>query len=283
LNPWESYNEQSGGDVITKRAARWSKLALLSSGVLALAGATITPGYAATDIEVYLLNALPGNASTPRLLDVAIDGKTVAEKATTGAVLPPVKGKPGSKVTFTENGTTIGVTTIKTKAPSKAFVVEHLRATQEDDPVAEEFTVKKVNVPSGKAWLEFSNVAATSLPLDFRVRDRPRDPYVVLFENVANGKTSSSGVQLTAGTYKVSLVPTTQTKPVLCCTDDLTVEGGKMTIVFAFGNQATNTINIAVAQLDAGTTGSERPTEVNTGTGGQAINDGPSFEVDLVR
>jgi hypothetical protein len=276
LNPWESYNEQSGGNVITKRAARWSKLALLTSGVLALAGATITPGYAAAGVDIYLVNGLAPVSSTPRLLDVAIDGKTVAEKVTTGAVLPPVKGKTGSKVTFMENGAAIGVTTITTKAPSKAFVVEHLLADLESDPVAEEFTVKPVKVPSGKAWLEFSHVAATT-PLDFRVKN------LVLFENIRNGEISSPGLQVTAATYKVSLTPTTQTKPVLCCRDDLTLEGGKITVVFAFGNPATNTMNIAVGQLDAGTSGSDMPSEVNTGTGGQAIGDGPSLVVNLAR
>lgn len=260
--------------MITKRAARWSKLALLTSGVLALAGATITPGYAATETEIYIVNAL--DPSTPRLLDVAIDGKTVAPQVRPGVVLPPFKGKPGSKVTFMENGATIGLATIKTKAPSKAFVVEHLLADPASDPVAEEFTVKSVKVPSGKGWLEFSNVAATT-PLDFRVKDQ------VLFENFRNGEISSPGLQVTAATYKVSITPTGQTKPVLCCTDDLTIEGGKITVVFAYGNRQTNSVNIAVGQLDADTTGSAEPSEVNTGTGGQAIGDGPSLDVNLVR
>ena len=262
--------------MISKRAARWSKLALLTSGVLALAGATITPSYAATETDIYAMNGLATDPSTPRLLDVAIDGKTVAPKVRPGVVLGPFKGKPGSKVTFTENGAAIGVTTIKTKAPSKAFVVEHLLANPASDPVADEFTVRPVKVPSGKAWLEFSNVAATT-PVDFRVKNQE------LFENFANGEISSPGLQVTAATYKVSIVPTEDTQPVLCCGDDLTVEGGKMTIVFAFGNRATNSVNIAVAQLDAGTTGSEPPSEVNTGTGGQAIGDGPSLDVNLAR
>jgi len=241
-----------------------------------LAGATITPGYAATETDIYAMNGLATDPSTPRLLDVAIDGETVAPKVMPGVVLGPFKGKPGSKVTFMENGAIIGVTTIKTKAPSKAFVVEHLLADLESDPVAEEFTVKTVKVPSGKAWLQFSNVAATS-PLDFRVKDQ------VLFENIRNGEISSPGLQVTAATYKVSLTLTTQTQPVLCCRDDLTLGGGKITVVFAFGNPATNTMNIAVGQLDAGMSGSEMPAEVNTGTGGQAIGDGPSLDVNLAR
>ena len=43
------------------------------------------------------------------------------------------------------------------------------------------------------------------------------------------------------------------------------------------------TMNVAVHVLDAGTTGSEQPSEVNTGTGGQAVGDGPSLAVNLVR
>jgi hypothetical protein len=275
LNPWASYIEQNGGNVITKRATRWSKLALLTSGVLALAGATITPGYAAIATDIYLVNALPA----PRILDVAIDGNTVAPQVGPGVVLPPVKGKPGSKVTFMENGVPIGMVTIKTKAPSKAFVVEHLQANPESDPVAEEFTVKPVKVPSGKGWLEFSNVAATT-PLDFGLKELgSQDRNKVLFKNFRNGEISDPGLQVTAATYKVSITPTVQTKPVLCCADDLTIEGGKITVVFAFGNS----VNIAVGQLDARTTGSAEPSEVNTGTGGQAIGDGPSLDVNLVR
>jgi hypothetical protein len=35
--------------------------------------------------------------------------------------------------------------------------------------------------------------------------------------------------------------------------------------------------------ITAGTTGSEEPSEVNTGTGGQAVGDGPSLAVNLAR
>jgi hypothetical protein len=35
--------------------------------------------------------------------------------------------------------------------------------------------------------------------------------------------------------------------------------------------------------LTATTTGSRKPSEVNTGTGGQAVGDGPALEVNLAR
>ena len=65
-------------DVITKRAARWSKLALVAAGVLGLAGLTISPSYAANDTEIYIVQGVPGKD-----LDVAIDGESVAEDVKT--------------------------------------------------------------------------------------------------------------------------------------------------------------------------------------------------------
>ena len=42
-------------------------------------------------------------------------------------------------------------------------------------------------------------------------------------------------------------------------------------------------MNVAVHVLTVGSTGSEKPSEVNTGTGGQAVGNGPSLEVNLTR
>jgi hypothetical protein len=72
-----------GGNVINKRAARWSKLALVAAGVLALAGLTISPSYAADDTEIYIVQGVPGKD-----LDVAIDGKSVAEGQDSGGSRP---------------------------------------------------------------------------------------------------------------------------------------------------------------------------------------------------
>lgn len=57
LNPGVGITSKGRGgcNVITKCAARWSKLALLAAGVLALAGLTISPSYAADDTEIYIV------------------------------------------------------------------------------------------------------------------------------------------------------------------------------------------------------------------------------------
>jgi hypothetical protein len=49
------------------------------------------------------------------------------------------------------------------------------------------------------------------------------------------------------------------------------------------GDPEKKTMNVAVHVLTASTTGSRKPSEVNTGTGGQAVGDGPSLAVNLVR
>jgi hypothetical protein len=49
------------------------------------------------------------------------------------------------------------------------------------------------------------------------------------------------------------------------------------------GDPEKKTMNVAVHVITAGTTGSEEPSEVNTGTGGQAVGDGPSLAVNLAR
>ena len=89
--------------MITKRAARWLKLALLAAGVLGLAGMAISPSYAANDTEIYVIQGLPG-----KNLDVAIDGESVAEDVKTASVDGPFKVEPGRRmVTFSEKGTTV--------------------------------------------------------------------------------------------------------------------------------------------------------------------------------
>jgi hypothetical protein len=164
--------------VITVRAARWSKLALLTAGALALAGMTISPSYAAADdTQIYVVQGLPG-----KNLDVAIDGESVAEDVKTAAVAGPFEVKPGSRmVTFSENGTTVVENTFSIKEGTNVDVVAHLPASSSGDPVVTVFKHDPVEVPKGKACLVVAHTAAVP-PADIRVNDQ------VLFANVANGE-----------------------------------------------------------------------------------------------
>jgi Domain of unknown function (DUF4397) len=256
--------------VITKRAARWSKLALATAGVLALAGATISPSYAANDTEVYIVQGLPGKD-----LDVDIDGHSVAEGVKTATVAGPFKVKPGSRmVTFSENGTKVLENTFSIKEGSKADIVAHLPAPSAGDPLVTVYKYDDVTVPKGKALLVVSHVAAVP-PADVLVDDQ------VLFANIANGE--SLKLMVPVATYSVSIVPSKKTKPVFFGPVNLTVKGGAINRVYAVGDPEKKTTNVAVHVIAMSTTGSKKPSEVNTGTGGQAVGDGPSLEVNLAR
>ena len=257
--------------MITVRAARWSKLALLTAGALALAGMTISPTYAAADdTQIYVVQGLPG-----KNLDVAIDGESVAEGVKTAAVAGPFEVKPGSRmVTFSENGTTVVENTFSIKEGTNVDVVAHLPASSSGDPVVTVFKHDPVEVPKGKACLVVAHTAAVP-PADIRVNDQ------VLFANVANGE--SLQLLVPVATYKVSIVPTGETEPVFFGPVSLTVKSGAVNRVYAVGDPEKKTMNVAVHVIDAPVTGSDKPSDVNTGTGGQAVGDGPSLAVDLVR
>jgi hypothetical protein len=261
---------RGGCNVITKRAARWSKLALLAAGVMGLAGLTISPSYAANETEIYIVQGVPGKD-----LDVAIDGESVADKVKTAEVKGPFKVKPGSRmVTFSENGSTVLENTFSIKEGSKADIVAHLPESPTGDPLVTVYKYDSVEVPKGKARLVVSHVAAVP-PADILVNGQ------VLFANIANGE--SLELVVPVATYKVSIVPSGDEKTVLLGPVNLTVEGGKINRVYAVGDPDKGTMNVAVNVIAAGTSGSEQPSEVNTGTGGQAVGDGPSLAVNLAR
>ena len=237
-----------------------------------MAGLTISPSYAASDTEIYIVQGLPG-----KNLDVAIDGESVAVDVKIAEVAGPFKVEPGSRmVTFSENGTTVLENTFSIKEGAKADIVAHLPASSSGDPLVTVYKYDAVKVPTGKALLVVSHVAAVP-PADIRVNDQ------VLFANIANGE--SLQLMVPVATYKVSIVPSGKTEPVFFGPVDLTVKGGAINRVYAVGDPdpEEKTMNVAVHVLKAGTTGSGEPSEVNTGTGGQAVGDGPSVAVNLVR
>jgi Domain of unknown function (DUF4397) len=268
---WGRNNEQGAGcNVITMRAARWSKLALVAAGVLGLAGLTITPSYATNDTEIYVVQGVPGKD-----LDVAVDGESVAEDVKTAAVAGPFKVEPGSRmVTFSENGTTFLENTFSIKEGGKADIVAHLPESPTGDPLVTVYKYDAVKVPKGKARLVVSHVAAVP-PADVVVNGQ------VLFANIANGE--SLELVVPVATYKVSIVPSEKKEPVFFGPVSLTVKGGAINRIYAVGDPEKKTMNVAVHVLTVGATGSGKPSEVNTGTGGQAVGDGPSLEVNLAR
>jgi hypothetical protein len=250
--------------------ARWARLAIVLAGALALVGGTVSTSFAADDAKVFIVQGLPG-----RNLDVSIDGKSVAKGLKAAAVGGPYAAKAGKrKVTFSENGDVVLERTFSVTAKSSWDVVVHLPAGSADKPAVTVFRNDVSAVPRDKANLVVAHVAKVP-PADIRVNGK------VLFENIANGEALKLTVPV--ATYEVAIVPTGKTKPVVLGPAKLTVQGGAVNRVYAVGDPGEKTMNVAVHVIPTGTTGSGKPSDVNTGTGGQAVGQGPALAVDLVR
>ena len=242
----------------------------MSAGVVGIAGLTVGPSYAADDAKVYIVQGLPGDS-----LDVAVDGDTVAKNVKTAAVVGPFKVKAGSrKVTFSDNGKVVLERMITVKPDSSWDVVVHLPASSSAKPVVTVFKNDLSAVPAGKASLVVAHTASVP-PADIRVNGK------VLFANIANGE--SLKLTVPVATYKVAIVPAGEKKPVLLGPLSLTVQGGAVNRVYAVGDPEKKTMNVAVHVIATGSSGSGKPSEVNTGTGGQAVGQSPSLVVPLVR
>lgn len=259
-----------GSTVSSKRVAIWSKLALLAAGTLVPAGLTAGPSYAADDAKIYIVQGLPG-----KNLDIAVDGKTVAKNVRTAAVVGPFLVKGGSrKVTMSDAGKTVLERVLSVKAKSSWDVVVHLPAPSSGAPAVTVFKNDMTPVPKGKAALTVAHTAAVP-PADIRVNGK------VEFAHVANGE--SLNLVVPVATYKVAIVPAGKASPVYLGPLSLTVEGGALNRVYAVGDPGKKTMNIALHVLPTGTSGSGKPTKVDTGTGGQAVGDDPSLVVSFTR
>ena len=250
--------------------ARWARLVVVVVGALALIGGTVSTSYAADDAEIFVVQGLPG-----RNLDVAVDGKSVAKGLKTAEVGGPYTAKSGSrKVTFSDNGKVVLERNFSVTAKSSWDVVVHLPAASADDPAVTVFRNDVAPVPRDKASLVVAHTAKVP-PADIRVNGK------VLFENIANGE--SLKLTVPVATYEVAIVPTGETKPVVLGPAKLTVKGGAVNRVYAVGDPGKKTMNVAVHVIPTGTTGSGQPSDVNTGSGGQAVGLAPSLVVDLTR
>jgi hypothetical protein len=254
-----------------KHASRWTKLVLLVAAVVGLAGLTMGTSYAADGAKVYFVQGLPG-----KNVDVAIDGKVVAKNVRTAAVVGPYTVKPGTrKVTFSDDGKVVLERMFSVKPKSSWDVVVHLPASSTGKPNVTVFRNDTSGVPKDKATLVVAHTAAVP-PADIRVNNK------VLFANIANGE--SLKLTVPVATYKVAIVPTGEAKPVLLGPVSLTVQGGALNRVYAVGDPAKKTMNVAVHVIaTGGASGSGKPGQVNTGTGGQAVGEGPSLVVNLTR
>jgi uncharacterized protein DUF4397 len=232
------------------------RLALLGGAVLALGTAGLTPSVAAAPTTIYLVQGLPD-----RKVSVSVDGDTVVDKLAGGKVAGPFPIRSGTRtVTVSEDGKTLVTSKVELATHSNSEVVVHLPASPTGDPMITRFDNTMETVSTGRAAHSVAHVAAAG-PIDIRVNEN------VVSANLANGEYTYKVVP--AGTSSVDVVPAGRTKPLLGPFDN-TLMVGRMNWVFVVGVPGQD-LAIIRHRIDlGGSTGSKRPADVRTGTGGQA-------------
>ena len=171
-------------------------------GLLALLAAGLTPSSAADQTCIYIVQGLPS-----RTISVAVDGDSVVGGLAGGKVAGPFPVKHGTRtVTVSEGGQTLVTSKVKLPAGSNSEIVVHLPASPTGDPMITRFDNNLKPVQKGKAAEAFGHVAAAG-PIDVRVDKK------VVMANIANGEYLYEVVP--AGTYKIDVVPTEMTEPLL--------------------------------------------------------------------
>jgi hypothetical protein len=249
---------------------RRSSLALLVAGTLALAGTAAAPSFAASDGDIYVVQGLPGAS-----VDVSIDGHSVAKNVKTAALVGPFTVSGGERtVTIRSEGKMLLQRKVKIKAKTSSDVVVHLPAAGTGNATITAYRNSLWSIPKDKAALTVSHTAAVPAA-DIVVNGK------VLFKDISNGESLSLVVPV--ATYKVGIVPTGKDKPFYFGPVDLTVKGGALNRVYAIGDPKKKTMNVAVHVLTAASMGSAKPSKVNTGTGGQAVDAQATYYYNLLR
>jgi hypothetical protein len=235
----------------------WVRIGISLAIALAATGVALAPGYAASWANLYVVQGLPGEK-----VDVSVDGKSVATNLAGAQTAGPFRLSSGKHTVKIERpGKSAMVRTVNLKPRSSTDAVVHLPSKASGAPVMTTYANDLAGVPSGKASLTVAHTAAVP-PADILVNGK------VLFQNVANGE--SLRLVVPAASYKVEIVPTGKKSPVVLGPLDLKVKAGSLNLVYAFGDPSDKTMNVAVHTIAVGAAGSSRPSEVNTGTGGQA-------------
>lgn len=236
-----------------RRAPLVLALVIVATGLLAAPSATAADGS-----EIYLVQGLPGE-----VVDVVVDGETVARDVATSEVVGPFGVDAGSsEVVFLDTaGEAVARNSVDVKAGASLDVVVHLAETGNDETMVTVFDNDLTAVPADKASLTVAHTAAVP-PADIVVDGQ------VLFANVANGE--SLNLVVPVDTYEVAIVPAGEDGPAVLGPLVLTVEGGSLNRIYAVGDPSTQTMNVAVHIIEMEPIGSQAPERVDTGTGGQA-------------
>lgn len=230
---------------------------LLAVTVAAAPAALTAPADAAAGGNLYVVQGLPGKS-----LDISIDGKPVAGAVAGAKLVGPFGVAAGKRmVTAKQGGKLVIQREVTVGSGGSIDVVIHQPVSPTGAPLITTYANKLDAVPADKGGLRVAHDAAVG-PADIRVNGK------VAFANVANGESLEAVVP--AATYKVDIVPTGASSPVVLGPMDLPIKAGYLTRVFAVGAPTQKTMTVAAGTIKLPSTGSGKPGLVNTGTGGQA-------------
>jgi hypothetical protein len=234
---------------------------VLAPGVALASSMVAVEAHAAPTGTVYVVQ---GVADTP--MTITVDGKSVATAAPAKTIVGPLTLSAGTHSITAESPSGTGTVTASMSLAAGANVdaVIHRQVDPSKAPVVTTFPNDLSAVAAGSGRLIVAHVAAVG-PADVRVDQK------VLFANIANGEALT--VTVPGGKYKVDIVPTATSGPVVFGPADVPVAQTALTRVFAIGVAATNSMDAVVQVLPLSARGSgAMPSTVNAGDGGQAAD-----------
>jgi hypothetical protein len=209
---------------------------------------------------VFVVQAIAGTTGS-----VSVDGSVVQASAAPKSVIGPLQLAVGQHVLELKSGSTVVVSARFTVTSGDSLdVVAHRAADKAMTPLITVFRNDLSAVGPGKTRLVVSHVAVAE-PADIRVDGKP------YFRNVANAESLS--VVVPAGSYSLDVVPTATASKSILAPVKVTLGAGTLTRVFAFGNPDENTSDAIVQVLKVPVVGSNAPSSVHTGDGGQAAEE----------
>jgi hypothetical protein len=227
------------------------------AALLALPGSALA---ASTTADVYVVQGLVGTTA-----DILIDDNNVAPSAAAKTVVGPLRLAAGSHVVTLKDGAdTVVSAKFTVKGGTSSDVVAHRAADVSRMPVVTVFANDLTGVAPGKTRVVVSHTAVAP-PADIRVDGTP------LFRNVANGESLTLELP-SAKTCTIDMVPTATSGPAILSPVVLSLKAGTLTRIFVIGDATAGDTDAVVQVLPVGVVGSQRPTSVKTGDGGQAAD-----------
>lgn len=234
----------------------------LTSAMLML-GAVGAPAFADAGAagpsgRLVIVQAVPGDA-----LDVTIDGHTVRQDSTVGAVLGPVTVSAGRhRVGFTDASGSLRLTSMVDVRPdSSSDIVVHLPAAVGGAPVVNAYRTPRAPIAPGKARVLIAHTA-TVAPADVRVDGK------VVFHDIANGEYATA--DLAAGAHTVALLPAGDTGNPILGPLHVDLQAGTVTMVYAVGNPRNGSMNVISHTAELTSNGAVVPESIDTGSAGLA-------------